>query len=158
VVFIGFNPSPAAFASGHYYANPRNRFWALLAASGLTPRLLSPAEDGLLPGLGMGLADVVPRPTASAGELGAAELRLGAEVVRGYLRDWRPDWAAYTGKGVYRAVAGHAPPGYGPAPRQVVPGVADFVLPSPSGRSGLPWAEKLSWYRRLAACLAEPPR
>ena len=31
VVFVGFNPSPLAAALGHYYANPRNRFWDSVA-------------------------------------------------------------------------------------------------------------------------------
>lgn len=154
VVFVGFNPSPLAAARGHYYANPRNRFWELLAESGLTPRRLRPEEDATLLGLGCGLTDVVARATASAGELAPAELRAGAAEVRARLAAVRPGCAAYTGKGVYAAVAGRsARVAYGLQPSQTVPGVRDFVLPSPSGRSGLPWAEKLAWYRALARLL-----
>ncbi len=147
-----------AFACGHYYANPRNRFWALLAASGLTAERLEPECDVLLPALGMGLLDVVDRPTPSAAELDATELVAGGARVRAELARWRPAWAAYTGKGVYRAVAGHDPAGYGPTGHPVVDGVADFVLPSPSGRSGLPWAVKVGWYRQLAELLPLAPR
>lgn len=147
-----------AFARGHYYANPRNRFWALLAASGLTAGRLDPEADELLPGLGLGLIDVVDRPTASAADLAAGELAEGGARVRAELARWRPAWAAYTGKGVYRAVAGRDPAGYGPTAPAVVDGVGDFVLPSPSGRSGLPWAVKVDWYRQLAELLPSPPR
>lgn len=154
VVFVGFNPSPLAAARGHYYANPRNRFWELLAESGITPRRLHPEEDATLLQLGCGLTDVVARATASAGDLGAAELRAGGAEVRARLAAVRPRLAAYTGKGVYAAVAGRtAGVVYGLRPTPTVPDVSDFVLPSPSGRSGLPWAEKLAWYRALAQLL-----
>lgn len=154
-VFVGYNPSPAAAAAGHYYAHPRNRFWELLAVAGLTPRRLRPDEDALLPGFGLGLTDVVDRATPSAGGLTSEELRVGGRAVRARLAAVTPRFAAYTGKGVYLAVSGRAAAGYGAQPGEVVPGVRDFVLPSPSGRSGLPWAEKVRWYRELADLLPE---
>lgn len=153
VVFVGFNPSPRAAEVGHYYAHPRNRFWELLSESGLTPRRLRAEEDVLLPTFGLGLTDVVDRPTPGAGDLSAAELREGGAAVRQRLAGVLPRWAAYTGRGVYRAVAGRQPGGYGPQRTETVPGVRDFVLPSPSGRSGLLWMDKVRWYRALAAAL-----
>ena len=156
VVFVGFNPSPVAARLGHYYAHPRNRFWELLAASGLVPVPLGPEDDARLPAFGCGLTDLVARATAGAGDLSAAELARGGAQVRRRLARFAPRCAAYTGKGVYAAVAGRAAAGYGPAAPPAVPGIADFVLPSPSGRSGLPWAEKLAWYRALAAALPRP--
>ncbi len=156
-VFVGFNPSPRAAEVGHYYAHPRNRFWELLAEAGLTPRRLRPEEDALLPSLGLGLTDVVGRPTPGAGDLSASELREGGAGVRERLARVPPRWAAYTGKGVYRAVSGHEPAGYGVQSDQAVPGVGDFVLPSPSGRSGLPWVDKVRWYRALARVLHGAP-
>ncbi len=153
VVFVGFNPSPVAAALGHYYANPRNRFWQLLADSGLTPVPLLPADDQRLLAFGCGLTDVVERPTPGSAELRADELRAGAAGVRARLAQAAPRFAAYTGKGVYAAVAGVAGAAYGPQAGAAVPGVRDFVLPSPSGRSGLAWTEKLRWYRALAEAL-----
>ena len=44
---------------GAYYAGPGNKFWRTLAAVGLTPRQLAPAEYALLPTFGIGLTDVV---------------------------------------------------------------------------------------------------
>ena len=152
-VGVGFNPSPVAAALGHYYANPRNRFWRLLADSGLTPVPLPPEEDRRLLEFGCGLTDVVGRPTPGSAELRADELRSGGAGVRARLAQAAPRFAAYTGKGVYAAVAGVAGAAYGPQPGAAVPGVRDFVLPSPSGRSGLPWTEKLRWYRALAEAL-----
>lgn len=152
-VFVGFNPSPVAAALGHYYANPRNRFWQLLADSGLTPVPLLPADDQCLLDFGCGLTDVVDRPTPGSAELRPDELRAGGAAVRARLAQAAPRFAAYTGKGVYAAVAGVAGVAYGPQAGSAVPGVRDFVLPSPSGRSGLPWTEKLRWYRALAQAL-----
>jgi TDG/mug DNA glycosylase family protein len=42
-----------------YYAGPGNRFWPVLAETGLTPRLLRPYEYRELLGFGIGLTDVV---------------------------------------------------------------------------------------------------
>jgi len=153
VVFVGFNPSPWAAALGHYYAHPRNRFWQLLGEAGITPARLRPEEDARLIEFGCGLTDVVGRPTPSAGDLRPEELRDGGAAVRGRLAAARPRFAAYTGKGVYAAVSGVPSPPYGLRAGSAVPGVRDFVLPSPSGRSGLPWMEKLHWYRALAVLL-----
>ena len=156
---MGFNPSPRSWRSGHHYAHPGNLFWNLLSESGLTPVRLSPEDDRRLPEIGLGFTDVVGRPSASASALTTGELRAGGVVVRAQLLRWRPRVAAYTGKGVYRAVAGvraGAAVSYGVQTGEIAAGVTDFVLPSPSGRSGLPRGEKLGWYRALATLLAGP--
>lgn len=159
-VFVGFNPSPRSRAAGHRYAHPSNRFWTLLWQAGLTAVRHRPSEDVDLPAQGYGFTDVVPRTTAAAAELTPEELRAGGLRVRAEITAYRPFCAAYTGKGVYRAVAG--PPtdrcDYGAQAVSLVAGVLDFVLPSPSGRTGLPADERLRWYRALAAALPPPPR
>lgn len=159
LVVVGTNPGLRSAELGHYYAHPLNRFWRLLAESGLTPRRFAPDEDGLAPSLGIGFTDLVKRASAGFADLSAAELQAGAAALREKLARFRPEVAAYTGKGIYRALtgaSGAAAIAYGRQPGQAVPGVADFVLPSPSGRSGLPYAEKLRWYRALADLLERP--
>lgn len=155
LVIVGFNPGTRSAALGHYYAHPGSVFWRLLADAGLVPRPLTAAEDALLPAFGIGITDVVKRSTPGAGDLRPDELRAGGAVVREKLAWVRPRAAGYTGKGVYRAVAGAGALGYGRQAAGVVPGVTDFVLPSPSGRSGLPYAVKLRWWRALADELAD---
>src|SRR3954464_11234255 len=59
LVFCGTAPSPTSAARGAYYAGPGNRFWDILAETGLTPRRLAPEEYGLLPQFGIGLTDIV---------------------------------------------------------------------------------------------------
>ena len=70
LVVVGINPSRYSVAAGHY-SRPANSFWWLLAASGLTDRVLDPTEDHELPGLGIGLTDLVKTPTSTARELPA---------------------------------------------------------------------------------------
>ena len=42
LVFVGLNPSDYSVQMGHYFANPRNRFWAALNRSGLVDEKMSP--------------------------------------------------------------------------------------------------------------------
>lgn len=150
VLFVGFNPGLRSAGVAHHYAGRGNQFWRLLAASGLTPCLLRPDEDGLAPGFGLGLTNLVARATASAAELSRAELRAGVPRLAEVVRRCRPRVVAYAGKGVYAAAAGNDKAPWGLQPGTLFPPAADFVLPSPSGLARLPLAEKLRWYRELA--------
>src|SRR5690606_10700931 len=45
MLLCGINPSLYSAAVGHHFAGPSNRFWKVLHQSGITPRLLTYAED-----------------------------------------------------------------------------------------------------------------
>lgn len=146
---------------GHYYAGRNNRFWDLLHASGLTPRRFRFEDDHLLPSLGIGVTDLVKRPTRSAVEVTAAEFREGAARVRRLVAERRPRVVAYNGKGVYLRAAGVASAPWGPQETRIVDGVFDFVVPSPSGLARIPFAEKARWFtelRRLVERIGEGDR
>ena len=149
LLFVGYNPSVRSARLGHYYAGRNNRFWELLAAGGLTPRRLAFAEDARLPGLGIGITDLVKRPTRAAADVAPAEFRAGAARVRGLVERLRPAVVAYNGKGVYLRAAGVARAPWGLQETRLVPGVEDFVVPSPSGLARIPFAEKARWYGAL---------
>lgn len=149
LLFVGFNPSVRAARVGHYYAGRNNRFWDLLAASGLTPERWRFEEDGRLLELGIGVTDLVKRPTRSAAEVTAEEFRLGAERFRGIVRELRPGVVCYNGKGVYLRAAGVQAAPWGRQERPLVEGTTDFVAPSPSGLARIPFAEKAQWYAEL---------
>jgi len=149
ILFVGYNPSVRSALLGHYYAGRNNRFWDLLAAAGLTPRRLAFSEDALLPGLGIGITDLVKRPTRAAHDVTPAEFRAGAARVRRLVEALRPVAVAYNGKGVYLRAAGVPRAPWGLQATRVVPGVADFVVPSPSGLARIPFAEKARWYTAL---------
>ena len=153
LLFVGFNPSLRAARLGRYYAGRNNRFWDLLAAGGLTPRKLGSEEDHLLPGLGIGITDLVKRPTRAASDVTAAEFRAGVQRVRRLVAELRPRVVAYNGKGVYLRAAGVASAPWGLQPARLVPGVADYVVPSPSGLAMIPFAEKARWYAGLREVL-----
>jgi TDG/mug DNA glycosylase family protein len=137
VLFCGINPGLYSAATGWHFARPGNRFWPALHLSGFTPRLLAPAEQDLLPGYGLGITNLVARPTAQASELAAAELKTGAERLAALVERHRPRILAIAGVTAYRTASGH-PRAVGRAavtgpqpPTSAGPRV--WVLPNPSG-------------------------
>lgn len=164
ILFVGFNPGLRSAETGRHFAGPSNRFWKLLAASGLTPRQLRPDEDDELTAHGCGIVNIVDRPTRAAAEITKDEYRRGRELLRQKLLRFRPLVAAYAGIGVYQEFAGVREVACGPQPRPVVEGVADFVLPSPSGLNRMLFADQLRYFaelREFASALgnkAPPPR
>lgn len=151
LLFVGFNPSVRAARLGHYYAGRNNRFWDLLAAAGLTPGRWGFERDRELPGLGIGVTDLVKRPTRSAAEVTTEEFRRGAERFLGVVRELRPRVVCYNGKGVYLRAAGVQAAPWGRQERALVEGTVDFVAPSPSGLARIPFAEKARRYTELRA-------
>jgi len=132
VLFVGINPSLRSAQVGHHFARPGNRFWPTLYAAGFTPRLLTPAEDGLLPSFGIGVVNFVSRPTRSAAELTVAELRAGAARIEQTVRAWEPRLVAIVGVVAYRAAFGRPHAGMG-LQEEHVGGRPVWVLPNPSG-------------------------
>src|SRR5579863_8365636 len=78
VLFCGINPGTLSGDLGLHFARPGNRFWKLLCAGGFTESVLSPAEQHTVPGLGIGITNLVGRVTSAASELSVDELREGA--------------------------------------------------------------------------------
>lgn len=132
VLFVGINPSLRSAEVGHNFARPGNRFWPTLYAAGFTPRLLAPAEDGLLPSFGIGLVNFVSRPTRAASELTVAELRAGAAVLEDTVCAWAPRLVAVVGVVAYRAAFARPRAGMG-LQDELVGGRPVWVLPNPSG-------------------------
>ena len=90
VLFCGINPGLYSAATGWHFARPGNRFWPALHLSGFTPRRLAPSEQDLLPGLGLGITNLVARATAQASELHSTELRAGREHLATLVDRHRP--------------------------------------------------------------------
>jgi len=158
VLFVGINPSLRSAEQGHHYAGRGNPFWRLLHASGLTPVLLRPDEDGRLPEFGYGLTNLCPRPTRAASELSARERRAGAEALRARVAALAPEVVAFVGLSVYQQFFSlKASGGAGKKPEEIVvrsgKGKATvFALPNPSGlNASFPgFEDKLVWFRQLA--------
>jgi TDG/mug DNA glycosylase family protein len=159
ILFIGFNPGARSAITGHHFAGHSNRFWKLLAAAGITPRQFKAEEDDDLLCLGLGITNIVARPTRAAAEITAEEYRLGRGELRKKLAFWRPRVACYAGIGVYREFTGQRDVACGRQPQSVVPGIIDFVVPSPSGLNRISYSDQLAYYRdlRLLATAANKP-
>lgn len=153
LVFVGFNPSLPAWRTGHYYANPSNRFYHLLAESGLTPRRLTPDEDRTLPIFGIGLVDLLPFPSARANQLPLADFRAAAPALLERLAALGPRAICANGVGVHRFLCGRPPERLGRQAANLVLGSAQFVVPSTSGLCNGRAAERLAAFRELAAWL-----
>jgi double-stranded uracil-DNA glycosylase len=97
ILFCGINPSLTSAARRHHFARPGNRFWPALHLAGLTPRRLTPDEDRELTRYGLGVTNVVDRPTRTAAELDPDELRAGGVALDALVERWRPRVLAVLG-------------------------------------------------------------
>ncbi|OLL76666.1 G:T/U mismatch-specific uracil/thymine DNA-glycosylase [Pseudonocardia sp. Ae168_Ps1] len=132
VLFCGINPGLVSAATGHHFARPGNRFWPVLHGSGFTPRLLTPAEQGELAGLGLGITNMAPRATARADELTDDELVAGGEHLRTLVGARAPRWLAVVGIGAYRTAFGRRDAAVGEQDDRLG-ATRVWVLPNPSG-------------------------
>ena len=154
-VFCGINPGRRSAAAGAHFANPRNDFWRLLADSGLTPRLLEPAEQWELPALGYGLTNAAYRTTKGSGDLRRGDFAGSAERLERLAAELRPGAIAFVGKAAYQGAFGLARSELGLQERALGQ-TRLFVLPSTSpANAAVPYAERLRWFRTLARLLAD---
>ena len=132
VLFCGINPGLMSAATGHHFARPGNRFWPALHRSGFTPRQLLPAEQDELLGYGLGVTNVVARPSAAAAELGWDELIAGGNELTSKVRRFGPDWLAVVGITAYRVAFAEPKAKLGRQDR-LIGATKVWVLPNPSG-------------------------
>ncbi len=133
VVFVGLNPGLYSARVGHYFANTVNRFWKALSASGLVPERVGPEDDARLPGWGIGLTDIVKRPTRGIDEVSRAEFRQGAAVLHTKIAACAPRIVCFNGLVGYRLCCGNAA-GLGDRTRRFA-GAPAFAVPSTSPRN-----------------------
>ena len=150
IVFCGINPGFRSAAAGAHFANPRNDFWRLLYDAGLTPRVLQPSEQLSLPRFGYGLTNAAPRTTRGSGDLRRADFAGADERLERLAVQLRPDTIAFVGKVAYEG-AFRERPTLGLQARTLA-ATRLFVCPSTSpANASVPYAERLRWFRELAA-------
>ncbi len=132
VVFVGINPGLYSAAVGHHFARPGNRFWKALHRAGFTSREWSPFDDGRLVTVGIGITNLVDRPTATANEVTSAELRAGRATLETKIARTRPRIVAVLGITAYRSSFGRPHATLGRQDSDIA-GVPLWVLPNPSG-------------------------
>lgn len=159
IVSIGLNPSVTSARRGFYFANPRNRFWSALNASGLTGETLEPgraAVEQLFERHAIGFTDLVKRATPGLADLRPDDFRTGAPVLKEKIERHAPKIAWFHGKETYRrylryAEGVHYEFGLGKQQAPIGSSLV-FVTPSPSpANAAVSLEELVGWYRRLRA-------
>ena len=165
VLLVGINPGVRSAETGHHFAGPSNRFWKLLYAAGVVPEPITHEGDVRLPEWGLGVTNLIARPSPGIDDLKPAEYLEGWTILERKIERFRPDIVAFVGVTMYRAlwrVIGHAdPPAIAPGFQKAsVHGARLFVLPNPSGRNAhFSYDDMLSAFRSLARAIRRmPPR
>lgn len=137
ILFVGINPGLRSAATGHHFAGHSNRFWKLLFESKLAPEPLTHQDDWRLPDWGLGLTNIIQRPSAGIDVLKPREYIAGRKRLLATVKHYRPHAVALLGVTIYRTLFPEYRTG------RISLGLQDktladcpvFVLPNPSGRN-----------------------
>lgn len=129
LLVCGINPGVESARTNIHYAGRGNRFWPALSASGLVPRPMAPSDQHLVARHGIGLTNLVSRPTATAAEVTTGELREGAGRLLELIRRHRPAATVVLGVTAYRKAFADRNARRGPQPGSA--GI--WLLDNPSG-------------------------
>lgn len=137
VLFVGINPGLRSAATGHHFAGYSNRFWRLLFESKLVSEPLTYQDDWRLPDWGLGLTNIIQRPSAGIDVLKPIEYATGRKRLVATVQRFRPQAVALLGVTIYRTLFPEHQTGRISLGLQSET-LADrpvFVLPNPSGRN-----------------------
>lgn len=129
VLICGLNPSPYSAEVGVGFGRPGNRFWPAAIAAGLAEKPHDPRAA--LTEHGVGMTDLVKRPTRRASELSTEEYKAGIDRVQRLVGWLRPHVVCFVGLAGWRsavertAKAGWQTGDFGGAPV--------YLMPSTSG-------------------------
>jgi mismatch-specific thymine-DNA glycosylase len=152
MILVGSNPGDRSARVGHYYAGRNNQFWPILYESGVIPEPLGYEDDRRLLEFGIGLTDLVKRPTRGIEELERQEFSEGRVLLAQKLEELRPRVVTFNGKMVYEKFTGR-PCKLG-LQKEKLYGAEVFVLPSTSGQNaGTDRGVKMRYFKKLAALL-----
>jgi mismatch-specific thymine-DNA glycosylase len=156
LIIVGCNPGDRSARVGHYYAGRGNEFWPLLYDSGVVPELLEHKDDKRMIEFGIGLTDLVKRPTKGIDELQREEFAEGRILLAQKLEQYAPQVIAFNGVSTFENFAQRrCKPGLQKAKLY---GAQVFVLPSTSGSNTVGRSQKLRYFRQLAKVLAKLPK
>jgi len=159
LLIVGTNPSPWAAAVQAPFARPGNRFWKSLHAGGITEypvndsNGLARADERMLAERGVGLTNIVSRPTSRSSELSRDELQAGCARLTSRVAEIQPPVVAFTGITAFRTAFQNPAAVLGRQDTHDVAGWPEdiqlWVVPDPSGLNahesvqslGEKWAE-----------------
>jgi mismatch-specific thymine-DNA glycosylase len=152
LILVGCNPGERSARVGHYYAGRGNQFWPLMYEAGVIPEPIGYEDDRRIIEFGIGLTDLVKRPTRGIEEIERQEFAEGRVLLGQKLEEHRPRVVAFNGKMTYEKFAGRqCKLGL---QKEKLYGAHVFVLPSTSGQNaGAEKAVKVRYLRKLAAVL-----
>jgi|SRR5712692_1238483 len=151
LVIVGCNPGERSARLGHYYAGRANLFWTLLYDSGVVPELLEYRDDKRVIEFGIGLTDLVKRPTRGMEEIHRQEFAEGRVLLARKLEEFAPRVIAFNGKLAFEKFAQRrCKLGL---QKERLYGAQVFVLPSTSGQNAVGRGPKLRYFRLLAGVL-----
>src|SRR5580693_7428912 len=154
LIMVGSNPGDRSARVGHYYAGRGNQFWPIMYESGVIPEPISYEDDRSIVEFGIGMTDLVKRPTRGVEELERQEFAEGRVLLAQKLEELRPKVIAFNGKMVYEKFAGRACK-LG-LQKEQLHGAQVFVLPSTSGENGgTERAVKMRYFKKLALLLKQ---
>ena len=154
IVLVGLNPSITSAQTGHYFANPRNRFWPAFNAAGMAPESITAETDYRVLEFDIGMTDIVKRPTPGVSNLKAEDFRIGVADLKDRLFLYGPSIVCFHGVMAatqYAKIAEnyHSQVVLGPQPWFT--GSSEvFVVPNPSpANASFSLDEIISWYLKL---------
>lgn len=151
LVIVGCNPTESSVRAGHYYAGRGNQFWPTLHESGVVPEPFDYPDDRRVIEFGIGLTDLVKRPTKTVEELTRQDYAEGRIVLSQKLEEFSPRFVAFNGKFTYEQFS-QRKCNYG-LQKQLLYGAQVFVLPSTTVQNARGKTERLKHFRKLAQLL-----
>jgi TDG/mug DNA glycosylase family protein len=148
LVIVGCNPTESAVRAGHYYAGRNNQFWPTLFESGVVPEPFDYPDDRRIIEFGIGLTDLVKRPTKTPEELKREDYAEGRIVLSQKLEEYSPRVVAFNGKSTYEQFS-QRKCRYG-LQKELLYGAQVYVLPATGGSVTPPNPERLKHFRGLA--------
>lgn len=153
LVIVGTNPSEQSVRVGHYFAGRGNVFWELLYESGVVAEHLSYNDDRRIIEFGIGLTNLVPRPTRTEEELTREEFGEGRIMLAQKIEQYSPKIVAFSGKTAYEKFSQRT--GVFGKQQENIYGAMVFILPPTSGTQATVRGTKLRYFRQLAKLLEE---
>jgi TDG/mug DNA glycosylase family protein len=149
LVIVGCNPTESSVRVGHYYAGRTNQFWTILYKSGVVPEPFDYHDDKRVIEFGIGLTDLVKRPTKAIEELTREDFAEGRIVLSQKLEEFAPRVVAFNGKLTYEQFSQRKCK-YG-VQKEFLYGARVYVLPATANaQDGKGNSEHLRHFRKLA--------
>ena len=149
LVIVGCNPTESSVRVGHYYAGRDNPFWPILFKSGVLPEPFDYHDDKRVIEFGIGLTDLVKRPSKTPDTLAREDFAEGRIVLSQRLEEFTPRVVAFNGRLTYEQFAQRKCK-FG-LQKERLYGARVFVLPATPGQPAPGKGDnKLQYFRKLA--------